>query len=65
MGLKRSSTGAKHPKEELGVSLLQTLKIRIDKAKMISTRAEEQKQEQDISAQVMNTAGKKPASPYF
>lgn len=52
MGLKLSSTGTKQPKEELGVPLLQTLKIRIDKAKIISSRAEEQKQEQEFSTQV-------------
>lgn len=48
-GLKLSSTGAKYPKD---APLLQTLKIRTDKAKIISPRAEEQKQEQGISSQV-------------
>lgn len=51
-GLKLSSTGAKHPKDAPGAPLLQTLKIRTDKAKIISPRAEEQKQEQGISSQV-------------
>lgn len=36
------SNGAKYPKGKLGVPLLQTLEIRIGKAKMVSPRAGEQ-----------------------
>lgn len=50
-GLKLSSTGAKYPKDVPGAPLLQTLKIRIDKTKIISPRTEEQKREQGISSQ--------------
>lgn len=49
-GLRLSSTGAKYPKDTPGAPLLQTLKIRVDKAKILSPRAEEQKQEQGLSS---------------
>lgn len=49
-GLQLSSTGARYPKDAPGAPLLQIL--RIDKAKILSLRAEGQKQEQGISSQV-------------
>lgn len=65
MGLELSSSEAKRSKEEQGVPLLQTLKIRIGKAKVFSAGAEEQEQEQDISTQYMKSAMKKASSPRF